>query len=191
MSPEEISQLSRDEMRSLVTQARKMATKRLSTFAKNPGTYSPAVEKLQDYYADGMENVKKETRNRLMQEVFRLQGFFNAQSSTVKGARAVMRDQDIRIFGEKNGKPAHRMSTLQRTNFWRFYDEFLNQHKNAYYLFGSGRIQQYLGEIQQRRKLEMNAENIEQVFQQLLAAKNGEGATADVSGVVYSGKGNA
>lgn len=192
MSPEEISQLSRDEMRSLVTQARKMATKRLRTFEKEPSVFSYAVDKLSGYYEDGMEGVKKETRNRLMQEVFRLQSFFNARTSTVRGSRAVAREQDIRIFGSTDdGKPKRRMTWAQRERYWSLYDEFINQKKNAYYIFTSDKIQQYLGEmVVNGASLSVESDNIENIYNQLEARK-WSGESVDTSGVVYSGKGNA
>lgn len=192
MTPKEVSALKINEMRSLVNQGRAMASKRLRTFEKNPSVFSYAVDKLSDYYEEGMGDIKKKSRNQLMQEVFRLQEFFNSKTSTITGSRAVAREQDIRIFGAaEDGKPKSRMTREQRERYWSLYDEFLNQKKNAYFIFTSDKIQQYLGEmVVKGASLSLSSDNIENIYNQLEARK-WSGESVDTAGNVYSGKGNA
>ena len=86
--------------------------------------------------------------NRIRSEVFHIQEFFNSKTADVKGAREVMRNQDASIFGvDSKGRPLKRMSIEERTEFWATYEEFLNTYKNAEAIYGSDRIQQYLGDV--------------------------------------------
>ena len=60
-------------------------------------------------------------------ELSRLNAFFNAQTSTVKGTQEVARKQDIRIFGPSESNPnipAKRMTREERVKFWSVYNEY-------------------------------------------------------------------
>ncbi len=111
---------------------------------KNQNVFSYALDKMDDWinnntYAKGgagklkmpkptgdrrRDNARKQTI------AFRIQEFFNADTSSVEGARRVARDQDARLFGvNARGNPIRRMTFEERKKFWDVYDEFLNQNK--------------------------------------------------------------
>lgn len=111
--------------------------------------YSPALEKMQDYYErNGVQSPDSMNVNRIRSELFHIQEFFNSKTADVKSAREVMREQDARIFGvNERGTPLKRMSIEERTKFWAVYEEFLRTYKNAESIYGSDKIQQFLGDI--------------------------------------------
>lgn len=169
MEPEDFGKMTRNQIASLVADMRSKLQKRQKQFEKaGKYVYSPAIEKIEEYYDGGKRSISKQTRNQLLEEAFRLQSFFKSYTATVKGARKVMRDQDIRIFGKKeSGAPRYKMTNEQRVKFWKFYDEFLNQRKDAYYRFKSSAIQQYLGEFIERKNLEITPEMIDKIYEDL------------------------
>lgn len=149
LDPEVIGKMQSTELKKTLEQARKKYETRVGQFDKQGKYfYSYARTKMDDYYSEvGKPSIKKISRNRAMAELFRLQEFFNSKSSTVKGARDVNREQDIRIFGiDDNGKPIKKMTSEQRKAYWTLYEEFTNQHPNYEYIYGSNSIQQYLGD---------------------------------------------
>lgn len=152
MEPAELGKLKLSEARALLRQARAAYEKQEKTFSKyKDSVWSPAVEKMQDYYEDtGKNSISKMRLSKVQNELFRLQDFFGSETSTVPGARRVMLEQDRRIFGtsEKTGKPIKRMSLEQRTELWAAYNEFVNMEKESYIRnMGSNTIQTFLGQI--------------------------------------------
>ena len=152
MEPSELGKLKLSEARALLRKARAAYEKQEKTFSKyKESVWSPAVEKMQNYYEDmGKNAISKMRLSKVQNELFRLQDFFGSDTSTVPGARRVMLEQDRRIFGtsEKTGKPIRRMSLDQRTQFWAAYNEFINMEKESYVRnMGSNTIQTYLGQI--------------------------------------------
>lgn len=152
MEASELGKLKLTEARSLLRQARAAYEKQEKTFSKyKDSVWSPAVEKMQDYYDESGKNpISKMRLSKVQNELFRLQDFFGSETSTVPGARRVMIEQDRRIFGtsEKTGKPIKRMSLDQRTEFWAAYNEFVNMEKESYIRnMGSNTIQTFLGQI--------------------------------------------
>lgn len=150
MSATEISKLSQSEAADLLKQFREKLTYRERAFKRaGPNVYSPALEKIQDYYErNGVQSPKSMNVNKLRSELFHIQEFFNSKTADVKGAREVMREQDARIFGTSaKGVPLKRMTREERDRYWATYDEFLRTYKNAEALYGSDKIQQYLGEM--------------------------------------------
>ena len=152
MEPSELGKLKLSEARTLLRKARAAYEKQEKTFSRYKNTvWSPAVEKMQNYYEDtGKNAISKMRLSKVQNELFRLQDFFGSDTSTVTGARRVMLEQDRRIFGvnEKTGKPIRRMSLDQRTEFWSAYNEFINMEKESYVRnMGSNTIQTYLAQI--------------------------------------------
>ena len=150
MSPSEIGKLSKSQTADLLRQFREKFKMRERQFARaGKNVYSPALEKMQNYYESaGTQSTETMSRNRMQSELFRIQEFFNSETAEVKNARRVMREQDARIFGvNEKGNPLHRMTIEERSKFWSLYEEFMRskpQYNNPYM---SGKIQQYLGEI--------------------------------------------
>lgn len=149
---EDISSLKVKEIRPLLQTARQNLERRLGTFEKAPSVYSPAAEKIKEYYDERGQGKRKKSVNKMKlsdmrSELNRISDFFRAKTSTVKGSRKVATEQDIAIFGStKTGRPTHRMTKDERTQFWSLYEEYLNVHKSAMYIYGSNKIQQFLGD---------------------------------------------
>ena len=149
LDPAEIGKMNTSEVKNILEQARKKYDTRVKQFDKQGRFfYSYARTKMDDYYNDvGKPSINRISRNRAMAELFRLQEFFSAKTSDVKGAREVNKEQDRRIFGvDKNGKPLGKMTSAERKAYWDLYDEFVNQNPTYEYIYGSNRIQQYLGD---------------------------------------------
>lgn len=153
MEPSEIGKMKLKELRPLLRDMRKEYQKQAAVFAKHESTvWSPALEKMQDYYeAKPMDTVVSKMKiDNVRNELFRLQDFFQARTSTLKGTRDVMREQDARIFGinEATGRPNKRMTLSQRIDFWAAYNEFVGMEKAGYVRdMTSGKIQTFLGEM--------------------------------------------
>lgn len=189
-NPEDIGSMSKKQIMSLLRQVRSLYKKRAQTFEKYSDTvWSPAYEKVKDYYDEkGFRDVSSITRNQALNEIFSVQSFFQAESSTLAGARRIAREQDVRIFGETaSGKPKHRMSVKQRSIFWTLYSEFTNQFKTSATVFGSNAIQQYLGEIVNGSfKVELTPDSLNELMSGLRERELG-GADESPFGNVYSG----
>ena len=152
MSETEISKLSTKDgsAQEMLRQFREKYRYREKAFNRaGKNVYSPALEKMEDYYdRNGERSPEKMTVHQIRSELFHIQEFFKSKTGDVKGAREVMREQDIRIFGvNSRGNPLHRMTIEERTKFWSVYEEFLNTYKTAWSNYGSNRIQQYLGSL--------------------------------------------
>lgn len=150
LSPDEIGKMNKEEVINLLQDAREKLSSRLKTFSKEGRYfYSFAEEKIKEYYEENRPiAIEKISRNRALNELFHIQSFFQSQTGTIAGARSVMREQDINIFGEnkETGRPNSKLNRDQRSAFWEVYYEFLNDKKNAIEMFTSDRIIQYLGE---------------------------------------------
>lgn len=152
MSSSEISSLSTKDgsAQEMLRQFREKFRYRQKAFDRaGKNVYSPALEKMEDYYErNGVQSPETMNVNRIRSELFHIQEFFNAKTGEVKGAREVMREQDARIFGtNERGTPLKRMTIEERTKFWSVYEEYLKTFKNAEAMYGSERIQQFLGDI--------------------------------------------
>lgn len=152
MSETEISKLSTKDgsAQEMLRQFREKFRYREKAFNRaGKNVYSPALEKMEDYYdRNGERSPEKMNVHQIRSELFHIQEFFKSKTGDVKGAREVMREQDIRIFGENSrGNPVKRMTIEERTKFWSVYEEFLSTYKNAEAIYGSEKIQQYLGSL--------------------------------------------
>lgn len=159
MSSSEISSLNTKDgsAQEMLRQFREKFRYRMKAFDRaGKNVYSPALEKMESYYdRNGVQSPETMNVNRIRSELFHIQEFFNSKTADVKGAREVMREQDARIFGtNERGTPIKRMTIEERTKFWSVYEEFLKTYKNAEALYGSDKIQQYLGDLtlQDRKK---------------------------------------
>ena len=153
MEPSEIGKMKLKELRPLLRDMRKEYQKQAAVLEKHESTvWSPALEKMQDYYeAKPMDTVVSKMKiDNVRNELFRLQDFFQSRTSTLKGSRDVMREQDSRIFGinDATGRPNKRMTLSQRIDFWAAYNEFVGIEKAGYVRdMTSGKIQTFLGEM--------------------------------------------
>lgn len=155
-SPASILLMKNDELRPLVRRMRELYTKQADILNKYSSTiYSHSLDLIQEYYEEYPQTaVSRMKQNDMRRELFRLQDFFQSQSSTVKGSKEIQKEQDIRIFGEDLlGRPKKRMTLQQRKDFWAAYNEFKNSMKaDAFARLGSNRVQQFLGAMKMESK---------------------------------------
>lgn len=150
MGATEISKMNQQQAAEMLKQFREKFQYRQKAFDRaGKNVYSPALEKMEEYYdRNGVQSPESMNVNRIRSELFHIQEFFNSKTADVKGAREVMREQDARIFGiNDRGTPTKRMTLEERTKFWSVYEEFLKTYKNAEAIYGSEKIQQFLGDI--------------------------------------------
>ena len=167
MTSEEIKRLSAKEAKSMLSAARSAMYERLeslakATYGKKGGEsktfYSAEYERQRDWVSDHFDSLKKApsktNKAEANAELQRYAKFFRAKSSTVAGAREIMKKQDARIFGvDENGNPLDRMTRSQRENFWTLYDEFMTGESTAalgYLRYAS--LQKEIGKYIKQRK---------------------------------------
>ena len=165
MLPSEIGKLKAPELRKLLQGARQLFQAQSEKFGKyDSKVYSHSYQKMQDYYKEhgrekiayekGMEvyqtvpeNMSHMTLNQMRGELFRLQEFYQAKTSTVPGAIKVQSDMAKRIFGENSrGRANKNLNPDEWREFWDIYEEYENQTP-ADILAQSNVVQQMLGEI--------------------------------------------
>ena len=133
MAKSEIKKMTAKEAKSILGAIRQEVNERMEKLgrASSKNFYSSEYEYQKDWVGDHFDTVKtspsKLRRESAIAELQRAHDFLRAKSSTVSGARDIMRQQDERIFGinEKTGKPNARLTRDQREMFWDLYDEFL------------------------------------------------------------------
>lgn len=147
LSINDIEGLSRSQAQDLLRSMREAFKQREKTLGRDRidkngermGTWSPAAKGMEDYYEDHpMKAVSHTRKDSAIAELKRLNNFFNSKTSTREGARDVMREQDLRIFGEEEnafgkttGRPAVRLTRKQRDLMWAGYQEFLSGSDTA------------------------------------------------------------
>lgn len=193
MKPSELNKMSKSQLADLLRKIRVKTQTRMEQLNKAKNVYSPA----KDVFEENVKSpsISKMSRNAMLHEILGHQSFHQAKTSTVSGAKKVAREQDIRIFGGKNGRPAHRMTAAQRSKFWALYEEFQKTYKNAEYLYGSNRIQQYLGDMIFKKRIksgtDINVEDLNSLLdalQQSIEEQEELGEYEYQDANVYSGK---
>lgn len=193
LRPGELGKMSKSQLADLLRKVRAKTNTRLEQLGKVENIYSPAKEVFEANVEQ--KPVSKMSRNSMIHEILEHQSFHQAKTSTVAGARKVATEQDIRIFGAgKSGRPRHRMTVEQRAKFWSVYEEFQRTYKNAEYLYGSNRIQQYLGDMVLKNRLKTgnnisveDLSNLLNVLQESIEEQEDEGDYEYGDANVFSG----
>lgn len=148
----QISKLKGDEGRKqLIQYVRTLQAgykRRIASFLRQ-GEFSHAQYSLEESFTPGSRGkISNMSMRQLHMEFARYAQFFKSETSTLEGIRKVNRQQDIRIFGvdEKTGRPLQTMSSEQRQEYWKLYDEYMNQHPEHF--LASEQVQQILGSAQ-------------------------------------------
>lgn len=168
MASSDIKSLKAKEAKAMVREAREAIAKATAALEKasytktgkqSPTFYSSAYENLSEWIGEHFKTrsiaPSKLKRVDAVAELQAYKKFFGAKSSTVAGAREIMKQQDARIFGvDASGKPLKRMTRTQRENFWSLYDEFITGDTTAALAYQKySNLQQEIGKIvKQRRK---------------------------------------
>lgn len=167
MANYDIKSLKAKEAKAMVREAREAIAK--ATAALEKASYTKAGKQSPTFYSSAYENLNewigehfgtrstppsKLKRVEAIAELQAYKKFFGAKSSTVSGAREIMLQQDVRIFGENaSGKPLKRMTRKERENFWALYDEFLTSDTYAALGYANyPKLQQEIGKIIKQRR---------------------------------------
>lgn len=142
--------------------------------------------------------LERMTRNQLLYEFFNLTGFFRSETSTLAGIRRVNREQDIRIFGvDARGNPLKKMTTDERREYWKFYDEYKRTNQgDLNQLFSSESIQQFIADavFEDGHEPDFNTDDVVAILrrarQRLIADKAMQDEEEFIPGVL-SGRGTA
>lgn len=194
LDPSQIGKLKAPELRELLRGVRNLFTQQEKTFKRYEKTvFSPAMEKMKDFYEDRGKNApSRMNTNQMRNEVFKLQEFFEAETSTVPGARRVQAEQDRRIFGtDSRGRAKNRMTVEERTDFWKVYEEY-KKMRPADVLEQSNIVQQAIGQILiENDKIDFNMETLQKVMDRVEGQRQRFNWEMDVnyegSGSVFTG----
>ena len=189
LSWDEINNMKGKELRRVLEKARDLYERQAIKFEGLTGSkvYSPSYEKMKGFYESkapkgkgqfsqlnrSLKNVKV---NDLKSELYRLSNFFESETSTVQGARKYEIRQDTQIFGENDaGRPVYRMNKEERSKFWSLYNEYKSTFKTSETIYGSGRIQQFLGDmIANDGEIDISMETLERLNQKLINSRTPE-----------------
>lgn len=173
LDPSQIGRLKAPELRELLRGARNLFNQQEKTFKRyEKSVYSPALDKMKDFYEDRGKNApSRMNMNQMRNEVFKLQEFFDSDTSTVPGARRVQAEQDRRIFGtDSRGRAKNRTTVEERTDFWKVFEEY-KKMRPADVLEQSNIVQQAIGQILvENDKIDFNMET----FQKLIDKVEGQ-----------------
>ena len=190
LDPSQIGKLKAPELRELLRGVRNLFTQQEKTFKRYEKTvFSPAMEKMKDFYEDrGKNSPSRMNMNQMRNEVFKLQEFFEAETSTVPGARRVQAEQDRRIFGtDSRGRAKNRMTVEERTDFWKVYEEY-KKMRPADVLEQSNIVQQAIGQILiENDKIDFSMETLQKVMDRVEGQRQRFNWEMDVS---YEGTGS-
>lgn len=167
LDPSQIGKMKSPELRELLRGVRNLFNHQEKTFKRyEKSVFSPALEKMRDFYEDRGKNApSRMNMNQMRNEIFKLQEFFDADTSTVPGARRVQAEQDRRIFGtDSRGRAKNRMTVEERTNFWTVFEEY-KKMRPADVLEQSNIVQQAIGQILiENDKIDFNMETLQKLM---------------------------
>ena len=190
LDPSQIGRLKAPELRELLRGARNLFNQQEKTFKRyEKSVFSPALDKMRDFYEDRGKNApSRMNMNQMRNEVFKLQEFFDADTSTVPGARRVQAEQDRRIFGtDSRGRAKNRMTVEERTNFWMVFEEY-KKMRPADVLEQSNIVQQAIGQILiENDKIDFNMETLQKLMDKVEGQRNRFNWEMDVN---YEGTGS-
>lgn len=190
LTPSEIGKMKSPELRELLRGVRNLFNHQEKTFKRyEKSVFSPALEKMRDFYEDRGKNAPSRINmNQMRNEIFKLQEFFEADTSTVPGARRVQAEQDRRIFGtDSRGRAKKRMTVEERTNFWTVFEEY-KKMRPADVLEQSNIVQQAIGQILiENGKIDFNMETLQKLMDKVEEQRQRFNWEMDVS---YEGTGS-
>ena len=190
LDPSQIGKMKSPELRELLRGVRNLFNHQEKTFKRyEKSVFSPALEKMRDFYEDRGKNApSRMNMNQMRNEIFKLQEFFDADTSTVPGARRVQAEQDRRIFGtDSRGRAKNRMTVEERINFWTVFEEY-KKMRPADVLEQSNIVQQAIGQILiENDKIDFNMETLQKLMDKVEGQRQRFNWEMDVS---YEGTGS-
>ena len=161
----DINRLTKKDLLSLEKRYAKAATQRIERIKKNTGMPSYAADRYLGTQTPKVSSPRS-TIQQLRHKVVKYQSFFEGKTSTVKGTKKVLAEEEKRIFDDRKGF----LNDKQRTRFWSAYMEFMNQ--NPIYIDQSERVQEFLGRSTFWRRRSFNQADLNTILSKL---ENSEG----------------
>lgn len=142
--------ISTPELRKLTRKVANLTARRLSSIERQ-GYFSYAGDKLREELSKREKPINKMNRFELSALIADYHHFWQAKTSTVRGAREELASQSGRIFGrDARGRPTRIMTRAEASAVWALKDEFERvYHDTARY--DSNRIQAVIGEVMIQR----------------------------------------
>ena len=146
---EQVASMTRLQALKFLRNIKLQTERRIKSLARQ-GVDSYAAFKLQEELK-GTRVTKSSNKQKISALLSIYHDFWSSRTSTAAGAKAVNREQDIRIFGatetiKGDYAPTYRMSREEREKFWSAYMEFFHQYRNATSKYDSSRVQRIMGE---------------------------------------------
>lgn len=209
LTMDEISLMSTEKMRQMLTTARRAASYRLGVI-RRAGEFSYAAQQY-IYESEAQEKSRrskglktkaqifktspsKMSRNQMMFQLVRINSFFNAETSSIAGIRSVNARQDARIFGtDSEGNPRMTMDDETRKKFWAVYEEAYKDSATMSSIvstkYGSESVQQMIGDIVSEGQINLDdlSSALDEVQRKIKERKQQENTGSMPN--VYSGRG--
>lgn len=145
---DQLKPMSRKAVYDMYKEVKRQTERRVKSLASKKAD-SYAAFKLQEELK-GTKVSKNSNKQKISAILSIYHDFWSSLTSTISGARAVNKEQDIRLFGAIGkgaaARPAYSMSSDERTELWAAYMEFYHQYKSDVTKYDSNRIQRIIGE---------------------------------------------
>lgn len=146
---EQVASMTRLQAIKFLRNIKLQTDRRMKSLARQ-GVDSYAAYKLSEELKNTRVN-KNSNKQKISALLSAYHDFWSSRTSTAAGAKAVNREQDIRIFGatqtiKGDYAPTYRMNRDEREKFWAAYMEFFHQYRNATTKYDSSRVQRIMGE---------------------------------------------
>lgn len=149
LEPGDLMKLDRPQLAKIVSQMSSVANKRVKRLEAS-NVSSQALENVQR--GGGKFGTKGLTLNQLRAEYKRARGFLTSKSSTIRGAKKVNKELQLRLGGS--------MTPTQMKNFWGVYNRLAEIEPNFLREYGSTQMQRFL-----RNEVVENGTNTEELLQ--------------------------
>lgn len=146
MTAEEIGKLqsnqNRSELEKIFKSARRSFAQRRSALIR-AGVWSPALSAYESGIDAEIKSPQKMSPQRLYHETVKLKKFFEAETSSVEGAKEHKRNVEARLFGTGSVE----LTQEQHKELWRVYDEWQKAYQVSYSKYGSNQTQRAIGNL--------------------------------------------
>ena len=146
MTSEEIGKLqsnqNRSELEKIFKSARRSFAQRRFALIR-AGVWSPALSAYESGIDAELKHPEKMSPQRLYHETVKLKKFFEAETSTVAGARQHKSNVEERLFGTDSVE----LTQEQHKELWRVYDEWQKAYQVSYSKYGSNQTQRAIGNL--------------------------------------------
>ena len=147
MTAEEIGKLqsnqNRSELEKIFKSARRSFAQRRSALIRS-GVWSPALSAYESGVDAEIKSPEKMSPQRLYHETVKLKKFFEAETSTISGAREHKRNVEKRLFGSDSVE----LTQDQHRELWRVFEAWNStSYQASHPNYGSNRLQTIIGNL--------------------------------------------